>query len=68
MHYLIIHLKDTSAPDTRHLLNFAQHELASALSTNQHDVSMFGVFVGLFGIATNELYVCLLYTSPSPRD
>ena len=70
MHYLIIHLKDTSAPDTRHLLNFAQHELASALSTHQHDVSMFGVFVGLFGIATNELYVVLNSEDkiPDPTD
>ena len=70
MNYLIIHLKDTSAPDPRHLLNFAQHELASALSTNQHDVSMFGVFVGLFGIATNELYVVLNSKDqiPDPTD
>lgn len=56
MHYQIIHLKDTSAPDTRHLLGFAQHELAPAMSSPGQSISLFGVFMGLFGLATNELY------------
>ena len=59
MHYQIMHLKDTSAPDTRHLLNFAQHELASSLSSSEQKIALFGVFTGLFGLATNELYAVL---------
>ena len=59
MHYQIMHLKDTSAPDTRHLLNFAQHELVPSLSSPEQEIALFGVFTGLFGLATNELYVVL---------
>ncbi len=55
MQYRVHLIKDPALPDTRRLAPFVKDTLAAELRSAGADV--YGAFYGLFGLATNELYV-----------
>ena len=55
MNYQVIRLKDPDSPGPLKLLEQLKQKVIPALA--QQGISTFGVFQGLFGIASNELYL-----------
>jgi hypothetical protein len=57
MRYRVIKLKDQASPSAINLVQ-ALEETRSAIESDQHRI--YGVFNGLFGLASNELYCVLM--------
>ena len=64
MHYQVNLLKDNDSPGPLNLLEAVREGITPALA--EQGIGCFGVFQGLFGLASNELYVVLNHDGPMP--